>query len=53
MLPSMKCYRKNGSDQRDGWEHVKLPAPSMKCYRKNGSDPTLGSIGGDPSVTPQ
>ena len=34
----MKCYRKNGSDAREGGRAALQGAPSMKCYRKNGSD---------------
>ena len=42
--PSMKCYRKNGSDDREG---VRVPGhvlPSMKCYRKNGSDGVVQAL---------
>ena len=36
--PSMKCYRKNGSDAVLRGAAVGALPPSMKCYRKNGSD---------------
>ena len=35
----MKCYRKNGSDNRFAQAlSPRVKPPSMKCYRKNGSD---------------
>mgnify|MGYP007125569476 CR=1 FL=1 len=37
-MPSMKCYRKNGSDLGELPHRVLDGLPSMKCYRKNGSD---------------
>ena len=38
LVPSMKCYRKNGSDLDAGAVAAAFAVPSMKCYRKNGSD---------------
>ena len=36
--PSMKCYRKNGSDVARRDAASLSGGPSMKCYRKNVSD---------------
>ena len=38
LKPSMKCYRKNGSDDSLDLSEEGAEEPSMKCYRKNGSD---------------
>ena len=45
--PSMKCYRKNGSDSLAERPRGELCVPSMKCYRKNGSD----LLNGQPRMT--
>ena len=51
--PSMKCYRKNGSDCVDADGHGARVRPSMKCYRKNGSDSDVvqdGRVRDSPSM---